>query len=564
MIMKKFISPLFLLLLSVFAFAQSEHYDTHPAFPYEPTSMEQQMLKTWYKTAKTTNPPTAPVTALAEFQPMAGVMIAYPLGIPVELVAELSFITKVKVLVYPASDSVTAKTYFASSGVNMDNVSCWVINHDSYWVRDYGPWFVVDGNDQLGIVDFTYNRPQRPHDDAALESVASLMNLERFEMPMVHTGGNYMADGYGTAASTDLVFEENPNRTEAELRTMAQQYLGIENYFFTNDPLGEYIAHIDCWGKFLDVDKVLIGQVPATDSRYADYEEAASTFSNALTPWGSHYTVYRVYSPGGSYAHCTPFTNSLILNDHVFVPITGSQWDNQAISSYQQAMPGYTVVPIMQTSDAIWENTDALHCRTHELADPNMLLIQHYPLTGSLDLPAAVPVEAIIKSLSGETLVTDSLLVHYRVNAGAWQTAPMSLVGGSSYQANITGLQMNDEVDYYISAFDLSGHSEKHPYIGAADPHHFSVHSVGVADRAELADRLVAYPNPCESQCVLQLANGNIQNVSVYDVYGKMIYSSSYNNSKIMLNTQSWKPGLYTIRIMDESGQTYVEKIVRR
>lgn len=562
--MKSVISSLVFLFTAFALFAQSEHYDTHPAFPHEPTPIEQQMLRTWYKTAKTSNPPTAPVTALAEFQSMGGVMISYPLGIPVQLVAELSLITKVKVLVHPASDSVTAKSYFAASGANMDNISCWVINHDSYWVRDYGPWFIVDGNDQLGIVDFTYNRPQRIHDDAALVSIAAKMNLDRFEMPMVHTGGNYMVDGYGTAASTDLVFEENPNCSESDLRSMAQNYLGIENYMFTNDPLGDYIAHIDCWGKFLDMDKVLIGQVPTSDSRYNDYEEAASTFANALTPWGGHYAVYRIYTPGGSYGHYTPYTNSLILNDHVFVPVTGNQWDDEAIETYQQAMPGYTIVPIMQTNNAIWENSDALHCRTHELADPNMLFVRHFPLSGALNLPSATVIEADIRALSGEQLIQDSLLVYYRVNAGSWQSAQMQLVGGSTYQALLTDLHQNDEVDYFISAQDVTGRVERHPYVGAAGPHHFSVHSVGISDRADLADKLVAYPNPCESQCVLQLSSGNIQNVTVYDVYGKVIFTSIYNNSKVMLNTQSWMPGVYTVKTVDESGNIRSVKVVRR
>ena len=240
------------------------------------------MLKTWYRNVKDGPVPTAPVTAIAEFQPMGGVMIAYPLGIPVSLVSELSLITKVKVLVYPASDSNTVKTYFAASGVNMSNVGFWVINHDSYWTRDYGPWFIIDGNDHVGVVDFTYNRPSRPNDDAALVQITNLLQMERYEMPMVHTGGNYMVDGYGTAASTTLLLEENPNQTAASLQAMANQYLGVNNYMLLDDPLGDYIEHIDCWGKFLDVDKVLIAQVPASDSRYSDYEAVANTFANAL------------------------------------------------------------------------------------------------------------------------------------------------------------------------------------------------------------------------------------------------------------------------------------------
>ena len=311
------------LLISVlfgFLSAQNEqiHYDTHPKFPHHATAEEKMMLPYLSQQAHLRDAvyPTAPVSAIAEFQPMGGVMIAYPLGIPIELVRELSQITQVKVIVDTPSDSMQASNYFNNNQVNMTNVQFWFIQHDSYWTRDYGPWFVVDGQDSIRVIDFVYNRPQRPNDDAALESVVDFMGVNRYEMPLVHTGGNYMVDGYGTAASTMLVLQENPAETESSILSMTQNYLGIDNYMILPDPLGEYIAHIDCWGKFLDVDKVLIGQVPTNDPRYSNYEEVAQTFADAVTPWGNHYQVFRVYADPNAH-NATPYTNSLILNDHL-------------------------------------------------------------------------------------------------------------------------------------------------------------------------------------------------------------------------------------------------------
>ena len=268
---------------SVFAQSEAQHYDTHPKFPHHATAEERQMIPYLSQQAhlRDVQTPTAPITAVSEFQPMGGVMIAYPLGIPVALVRELSEITQVKVIVSSASDSLQAKSYFNSNQVNMSNLQFWLINHDSYWVRDYGPWFIIDGHDSVNVIDFVYNRPQRPNDDAALEYVVDYMGVNRYEMPMVHTGGNYMVDGYGTAASTMLVLQENPSETEASLSAMAMNYLGVNNYMYLPDPLGEYIAHIDCWGKFLDVDKVLIGQVPQSDPRYFSYEAVAQTFAES-------------------------------------------------------------------------------------------------------------------------------------------------------------------------------------------------------------------------------------------------------------------------------------------
>ena len=557
--LKKLLTSLLFCALGFVTFSQSEHY-AQPAFPYHATAEEQQMLKTWYKNVKDGPAPTAPVTAIAEFQPMGGVMVAYPLGIPVNLVSELSLITKVKVLVYPASDSNTVKTYFAASGVNMSNVGFWVINHDSYWTRDYGPWFIIDGNDHVGVVDFTYNRPSRPNDDAALVQITNLLQMERYEMPMVHTGGNYMVDGYGTAASTTLLLEENPNQTAASLQTMANQYLGVNNYMLLDDPLGDYIEHIDCWGKFLDVDKVLIAQVPASDSRYSDYEAVANTFANALTPWGNHYQVYRVNAPGQN--RTTPFTNSLILNDHVFVPIAGTQYDNAAIAVYQQAMPGYTIVPIMQNSYRPWQNTDALHCRTHELADPEMLYIKHYPLLGELDLPSSTTIHAEIKALGGQSLVCDSLLVYYRVNGGQWQTTRLELVSGGGFEASLSGLQAGDEVDYYLFAQDQSGRRECHPYIGAADPHHFKVLTVGVEDVAT-SNAIAVYPNPCSRYFVVNCPK-TAQSVEGFDITGSLVYSTRDCEDRVVVGISEWKSGIYLVKIVDKSGNVHNRKVVKR
>ena len=453
--MKKF--GLFLLSMICFAtlFAQNEqkHYDIHPKFPHHATAEERQMIPYLSQQAhlRDAQTPTAPVTAVAEFQPMGGVMIAYPLGVPVALVRELSQITQVKILVDDASDSAEAAQYFTTSQVNMTNVQFWLINHDSYWVRDYGPWFIIDGHDSVGVIDFVYNRPQRPHDDASMEYVVEHLGVNCYEMPMVHTGGNYMADGFGTAASTILVLQENPSETEASLSAIAMDFLGIENYMYLADPLGEYIAHIDCWGKFLDVDKVLIGQVPQSDPRYANYEAMAQYFAETTTPWGNHYQVYRVYANPNS-SKATPYTNSLILNDHVFVPVTGNSHDNEAIAVYQEAMPGYTIVPIMQSSYTPWESTDALHCRTHELADLGMLYLKHYPILGNKNIADDLNISVTIKALSGANLITDSLLVYYKINNGEWQHQLLQYTSGNEYQFDFAsaGLQSGDSIQYYI------------------------------------------------------------------------------------------------------------------
>ncbi|NPD83967.1 T9SS type A sorting domain-containing protein [Lentimicrobium sp. L6] len=420
--------------------------------------------------------PEGPINPVAEFEPMEAVLIAYPFGIPMELIVEMSNVVKVTTLVHSTSQQNSVTTQYENAGVNMDNVDFMVEPHNTYWTRDYGPWFIRE-EDQVSIVNFTYNRP-RPDDDIIPAKIADIYGAAVYNMPVVHTGGNYMCDGFGIAAQTELVYEEN-SISDAQVDAYMEEYLGVTDNFVVTDPLDDYIMHIDCWGKFLDVDKVLVSQVPESDYRYEDYEAAANYFATRNCAYGYPFEVIRVYAPG-NYPY-TPYTNSLILNNTVFLPITGSTHDATAIATYEEAMPGYNIVTVMAGSDG-WLNSDALHCRTHEIADFGMLKITHIPaFHGEVEVQSAYTIEAKIHPYSNESLYADSLLVYYQINGGAFQFMTMTDNGEEMFSADIIASE-GDEVAYYIHAADESGRSENMPYIGAPDPFVFTVSGEAVSE----------------------------------------------------------------------------------
>ncbi len=419
-----------------------------------------------------TDPPEGEIRNVAEFDQMQSVLVAYPFGVPIELIREMAENTLVTTIVANASQQQTVTNTYTANNVNLDNCAFLLANTDSYWVRDYGPWFVFDGNNQPGIVDFPYNRP-RPNDNNIPARVAESLGIDLYGMNLISTGGNYMCDGMGMAASTDLVWDENPSYTHDQVSGFVNDYLGNSPYMVTDDPLGEYIKHIDCWGKFLSPGKVLIGQVPMTDSRYADYEAIAFYFRNKISAWGYPYEVVRVFTPG-TYPN-TPYSNSLILNKKVFVPITGSQWDDDALAVYEEAMPGYEIIGVMYNG---WENTDALHCRTKGIADLGMLYIHHLPLLGQVEYSNEVELTADITACSGQPIYQDSVWVYYRFNGGDFQHTMMTYVSGNTYSGTIAGINPGDTVDYYLFAADQSGRRSFSPYIGEPDPFEFVVADV--------------------------------------------------------------------------------------
>ncbi len=416
-----------------------------------------------------TNPPAGQVRPVAEFEPASHVLIRYPLGIPVSLVTHLSNTAQVICLVASASQQSQATTSFTNAGVNMANVSFMLAPTDSYWTRDFGPWFIFDHNNDLAVVDFQYNRP-RPNDNMIPQLFAQQNDLVYYGMNLQQTGGNYMADGVNSAAQTNLVYQENSSLGQTAVNTKMQQYLGITNYFVRPDPNNTYIDHIDCWAKFLAPDKILVRSVPTSHAQYNAIEQAAAFFATQNCAWGYPYKVYRVNTPQNQ-----PYTNSLILNKKVFVPIMSSTHDAAALQVYRNALPGYEVIGITGASGTPWESTDALHCRTHEIPDAGMLHIKHLPLWGVLPEDQPIEINCVITPHSGQAVIPDSVYVAHRVNSGPWQYTTLSTSGTNAFTASLNGFAPGDSIRYYVHAADQSGRSTDHPLTGAYDPHLFVI-----------------------------------------------------------------------------------------
>ena len=148
-----------------------------------------------------------------------------------------------------------------------------------------------------------------------------------------------------------------------------------------------------------------------------------------------------------------------------------SQWDDEALAAYEEAMPGYEVVGFTGS----WQSTDALHCRTKGIADIGMLHIHHVALLGDQPVQAEYPVEATIKTLSDQPLYSDSAIIYYRINGAEWEMANMVNSGGQIWSGIIPGASPGSEIEYYLYVADESGRRETHPFIGEPDPHTFFV-----------------------------------------------------------------------------------------
>jgi len=525
----------------------------------------------------------------AEFEHSSGVMVRWPLGIPIELIREISTLDRVITIVTSALRP-TAENAFRNAGVNMDNVEFLITQSNSYWTRDYGPLFAYDTSGELLAIDFTYNRPQRPLDNLINAVFAPFDDLSLLHMGILHEGGNYMADGIHIAASTDLVYTSNnlAGINVDSVREALKDYLGVTEHLTIRCPLlPMYIEHIDCWAKFLAPDKIMIASVPPDHVNHQDLEDASEFFGNFKTAWGRPFEVIRVEAPNNQ-----PFTNSLILNNRVFVPIgpwrhssimNGStpEVDMAALQVYSEAMPGYTIIGVPNNTGTPWLSSDGLHCRVKEIAERDIINISHTPLPRSMELSSEIKISAEIRSFSWQTINADSVNLFYSINGSEFSKKAMTLCyeRNDLFTAIISRLSPRDSVAYYIRAMNEMEMFFYHPFIGASMAHWTVLsdaeESITITETVPVMPLQVSvFPNPLNTieEKVLKVSvdNSTSEKVSLtlFNVRGQRITNAEFPITKHGMNVITWDlssfdlaSGIYFMRIED-MGHSLIRRVI--
>jgi len=432
-------------------------------FPKGLTEAEREVYQEYIRTFeygdKGIQPPSAAPRTPAEFEEAGGVIVTW--AAYSEELREIVRHSRLRVPVYIiASNPSNVQSYLNQGDVSLDNVIILQLPFNSVWVRDYGPQSVyLDGTDELAFVDWVYNRPWRPDDNMLPVNLANELNLDIFQMTanpnrLVATGGNFMSDGHGTGFSSKLILTENSSLTESQIDAIKYAYMGIDRYIKMDELPYDNISHLDMHMKLLDEETLLVAEFPTGVSDGPFIESNLSwLLDNHQTCYERDYQVVRipmVPASNGNYppqAHYRTFTNSLILNDLVLVPqYYNTVLNNEALSIYQQAMPGYDIVGV--NMEGVISASGAIHCITREIAATDPIFISHAPIR-EVDIDNSEYLfEAQITNANG--IIAAS--VFYRIDdQDDFTEIPMSLQSGI-YTASISAQACNTTIDYYISA----------------------------------------------------------------------------------------------------------------
>jgi len=535
-----------------------------------------------YNSDVITSAPVGNLRTMAEWEELQAICITWTgyKSILAQIAQEVQ--TECEVIVL-CNDSISTITELTNYGVSLENISFVPASFNSIWMRDYGGNSVYkDYVDSLILVDWIYNR-SRPLDNSSPAAIGNSNGIPVYEMSepgtdLVHTGGNFMADGFGTGFSSELVDEENnssgdfnlTNKTPEEVDQLMLEWMGINHYIKMPVLPFDDIHHIDMHMKLINEETLLVGEFPTGVSDGPQIEMNLQYIQdNYNSVFGTPYKIVRIpmvpsFSggyPNGNWGepYYRTYANNLIVNKKVLVPTYRTEYDTIGLRILREAMPGYEVIGIdCDNSPAnIIGLGGAIHCITKEIGVSDPLLISHQQLSNSDDLVNDHLVEALIMHKSGIA----SAEIYYKTQTdSSFLSIPMENTSEDIWEGNIPSQNTGNTIYYYIFATANNGKNQFRPITAPDGFFSFEVTNFVHLPESEIKFGKV-FPNPSSGlTCIEIINNDNFQGfLEITDIVGQKIttiHSGFFKrgNRKYFIDVSEFKHGAYLLTLKHEQG----------
>ena len=567
------------------------------ALPKGLSAQEEKIVEDYFKNYTSTNrgittAPTGDLRTMAEWEEIQALFITWTGqfdDIQSQIVDAAQEECEVCIV---CDDSSQVKGILSGNGVPLTNLAFIEADYNSIWVRDYAGNSVYKNDvDSLLMVDWIYNRP-RPDDDVMPDLHGQYYGVDVYETTvaptdLVNTGGNWMVDGHGTAFASELILDENDFnnpysvsvKSETDIDNIVDDWMGIDRYIKMPVLPYDQIHHIDMHMKLLDEETLLVSEYP---NGVADGPQIEANLqyvlSNFNSMFGTPYKVVRITVPpstGGLYpdngGYYRTYSNNVFVNKTVLLPTYRQQYDTTAIRTLEEALPGYTIVPI--DVDNQGENlislSGAIHCITHSLGVDDPLLITHQSLEDTYDDVNPYVVNAEVKHRSG---ISGATLYYTTTQGGSYTSVPMTNTTADDWTASIPAQSVGTTVYYYVEGDANNGKTQVRPIVAPQGYWDFMVldsGSIGIHE-TQGVELLDVFPNPANAITCIPVTSlkATSATITLRDVTGKVVeevYQGDIpmGESKYFINAANYAAGSYLV-VVQTGNSTITKKLMIR
>jgi len=328
--------------------------------------------------------PSLAFRMIPEWEPMAGVLLSWPIFYPPmwethrQMIAALNH--SVTFLRLPEGYlGAAVLAWLKEKGIDLNKIRPIPGPIGDIWARDYSPIYGINPHTGEAVAhkfSFTAFYPEyREQFKSIVEIDEKFLWIEGYKVrtsEILMDGGNLLTDGNGTYVMTRRVLTDNPDVRNLEMKL--KSWLGAERLLIVDEEPGDVLGHI-CNFKFVSPKRLLVGKPVKEGTPLHRYLTNIKGMFEKLgydvveVPCGAD---FKHHLPGGDfydYDYPGAYSNSLLLNKRVLLPQYVredlSELNQEAIEAYKGALPGYEIFPIEAT--ILGNGGGAINCSSKEI-----------------------------------------------------------------------------------------------------------------------------------------------------------------------------------------------------
>lgn len=519
------------------------------------------------------------ITNPAEFEKNEGVLLVWDYSpsrdsITANITRVAQRAGKVWIIYYPGTapaDTAQIRSYLYSKGVSPDSLYFLPAWTETLWIRDFGPMLAYGsyggGLDRF-IYDAGYSAYNRPKDDSIPRQISRIWSIPYAQAGLEVEGGNLIFDGLMRGFGSKRIWEQNPDYTPEELRTLLMEKFNLADFLFLdnlNYSGGGIWKHVDMYMKVIDYETILVSSYPDYLPDFPVIESIVTLLESTSNYFGKPYKVIRIPAPpkaNGTWAttqndEMRTYTNSLIINNTVIVPSYNlPEWDQTAKAIYTDAMPGYIIE--MVDSRMLTILGGAVHCITREVPAEHFSRIIHEKITGAIDYNETITVHCQAVS---DTMV-QSMWLYYRSNSTDEFVKTQVQLTCPTHYGTITGIQPSDTIQYYLKLITFND-SITYPPTAPEGYFSFWFNPVGQVENNSDTPVFEVIPNPSDGRFILKskVKYKGKALAEVFDLNGKLVFQREADGftEEYITNLNS---GMYLLKISFEGTSRQVKFMV--
>ena len=273
----------------------------------------------------------------------------------------------------------------SQNNVSPDSVGLFCVPSNDCWSRDHGPITIYVDNYPV-LMDFHFNawgnkflHEKDNQITRTLHEMGAFEGADIRHVDYILEGGSIDSDGQGTILASSqclLSCSRNPDSSKASVESHFRDWFGATQILWLD--YGQIAgddtdSHIDNLARFCDQQTICYSACDdEQDENYQSLKAMKQQLESFTTATGASYKTIplptpKIFSAENGRRLPATYTNFLIINDAVLVPVYATPADQQALEILASCFPNHTIKPVNCLS--LLEQNGSLHCVTMQLPD---------------------------------------------------------------------------------------------------------------------------------------------------------------------------------------------------